>query len=90
VKRTLAEVPPALDRIDGWITEGVIGGDQLNAADFQIATSVRLLMCFEDLEPAIAGRPAGELASRVVPKAPGRIARVYPAEWLQPLQPAAV
>jgi glutathione S-transferase len=90
VKRMLADIPPALDRIDGWIGEGVLNGEELNAADFQIATSVRLLMCFEDLERAIAGRPAGELARRVVPKAPGRIARVYPSEWLRPLQPAAV
>jgi glutathione S-transferase len=89
VKRTLAEIPPALDRIDRWIADGVLNGAELNAADFQIATSVRLLMCFEDLEPAIEGRPTGELARRVVPKAPGRIARVYPPEWLRPLQPAA-
>jgi glutathione S-transferase len=89
VQRTLAEIPPALDRIDRWIAEGVLNGAELNAADFQIATSVRLLMCFEDLLPAIEGRPSGELAKRVVPKAPGHIAPVYPPDWLSPLQPAA-
>ena len=37
------------------IAEGVIGGASRNAADFQIATSVRLLMTFEDLRPADRG-----------------------------------
>jgi glutathione S-transferase len=89
VARTLADLPGALDRIDRWIAEGVLNGDSLNAADFQIATSLRLLMCFADLEPAIQGRPAGALARRVVPKAPGRIGPVYPEEWLRPLRTGA-
>lgn len=89
VKATLAQIPPALDRIDRWIAEGVIGGEELNAADFQIATSLRLLMCFEDLERTIESRPSGDLARRVVPIAPGRIGPVYPTEWLAPLQLAA-
>jgi glutathione S-transferase len=90
VRNTIAEIPAALERIDGWIAQGVLNGEELNAADFQIAPSVRLLMAFEDIRPAIEGRPAGELAKRVLPHAPGRIRPVFPAEWLKPLQPAAV
>jgi glutathione S-transferase len=86
VRDTLAAIPAALESIDAWIAEGVLGGEQPNAADFQIGTSVRLLMAFEDLRPAIENRPAGELAKRVVPKAPGRISRSFPAEWLRPLE----
>jgi glutathione S-transferase len=89
VKETLASLPQSLDRIDGWIAEGVLNGDELNVADFQIAPSLRLLMSFADLAPAIESRPAGALAKRVVPQAPGRIGPVFPAEWLAPLRATA-
>ncbi len=69
----LAALPGMLDKVDEWIAEGVLGGKEINAADFQIATSVRLLMCFDDLRPAIQGRPAGALAMRICPEFPGRI-----------------
>jgi glutathione S-transferase len=72
----LAALPGMLDRVDEWIAEGVLGGQELNAADFQIATSVRLLMCFDDLRPAIEGRPAGALAMRICPEFPGQIGPV--------------
>ena len=41
VRKTLAAIGPALDHIDRLIEEGVIGGDQPNAADFQIGASWR-------------------------------------------------
>jgi glutathione S-transferase len=37
VRRGLAEMPAMLQRIDDWIAAGVIGGEQPNIADFQIA-----------------------------------------------------
>lgn len=86
VRDQLAAIPAALDRIDGWIAEGVIGAGQPNAADFQLATSVRLLMAFADIEPAIEGRPAAQLARRIAPDPPGRIGPAFPQEWLAPLQ----
>jgi glutathione S-transferase len=88
VRADLAALPGALDRIDDWIEEGVLGGEDVNAADLQIATSVRLLMTMDDIRPAIADRPAGEHAMRLVPDFPGRIAPVFPAAWLEPLRTA--
>ena len=85
VRADLAELPALLDRVDGWIAEGVLGGDEPNAADLQVATSVRLLMTMDDLRAAIESRPAGELALRVVPSFPGRVGRVLPREWLTPI-----
>ena len=38
----LAALPGMLQRIDDWIADGVLGGEQLNAADLQIAASLRL------------------------------------------------
>ena len=69
----LAALPGYLDRIDGWIEEGVLGGEQPNAADLQIATTLRLLMTLGDLRPLIEARPAGQLALRLFPQADGHI-----------------
>src|SRR5205807_2643806 len=35
-RKLLAELPATLDRIDGWIADGTLGGAQLNAADFMV------------------------------------------------------
>jgi glutathione S-transferase len=86
VRADLASLPGDLDRIDAWIGDGVMGGEELNAADFQIAPSVRLAMTFDDLRPAIEKRPAGELATRVIPHFPGRTPPVFPPEWLEGLR----
>jgi glutathione S-transferase len=86
VRADLAALPSSLDRIDAWIAEGVLGGDPPNAADIQIASSLRLAMTLDDLRPAIEARPAGKLALRVVPDFPGRAGPVLPAEWLVPLR----
>jgi glutathione S-transferase len=86
----LAALPALLDRVDELIAAGVLNGDELNAADFQIAPSIGLAMTLDDLRPAIEGRPAGALAQRVVPDYPGRTPPILPAAWLEPLrdQPA--
>ena len=72
-------LPGLLARVDELLAEGVIGGERVNAADFQIATSVRLLMCLDDLRPSIADRPAGAHAMRLAPHYPGRIPPVLHA-----------
>jgi glutathione S-transferase len=75
-------LPAQLDRVDALLAEGVIGGEQVNAADFQVATCVRLAMCLDQLREPIAARPAGAHALRVCPDYPGRVRAVVPAEWL--------
>jgi glutathione S-transferase len=88
VRTTIAKLPETLDRIDELIAEGVIGGEQPNAADYQIATSLRALMDVRDLVPAIRGRPAERLANSIIPEFPApRIpAGSLPEEWLAPLR----
>jgi glutathione S-transferase len=83
-RRAVAEVPAALDHVDKLISAGVIGGDQPNAADFQIATSVRALMDVQDLAPVIQGRPAERLANELIPDfpAPTIPAGNLPEEWV--------
>ncbi len=67
-RRLLAELPSMLDRIDGWIADGVIGGDQPNVADFMVAPSLALILYRPELLPVFQGRPALELVDRLLPE----------------------
>jgi glutathione S-transferase len=82
VRQDLAALPGVLDRIDAWIADGVLGGTPPNVADYQVATSLALLMTHEDLRPVIAARPAGELSRRLAPDQPGRMPPAFPPEWI--------
>jgi glutathione S-transferase len=73
VRAHLEALPGYLDRIDAWIAEGLLGGEPPNAADLQIASTLRLLMTVEDLRPGIEERPAGSLALRLFAQADGRM-----------------
>jgi glutathione S-transferase len=80
VRRMLGELPPMLDRVDAWIAAGLLDADDPGAADFVIAPTTRALMWFEDLRPAIEGRPAAEHALRIAPRYPGAIPAVFPED----------
>jgi glutathione S-transferase len=77
VERDLAALPGMIDRVDELIERGVIGGSERNAADYQIATSISLLLTMDDVRPMIAGRPAERLARDVVKHQPGHLPRVF-------------
>jgi glutathione S-transferase len=84
-----AALPAQLDRVDGWIADGLLGGERPNAADLQIGSTILLLMTIGDLRPLIEGRPAADLA-RYFPPAVGAVPPgTLPAEWL-PAPPSAV
>jgi glutathione S-transferase len=79
VRRDLDGLPGLIDRVDELIERGTIGGPERNVADFQIATSVRLLLTMEDARGAVEGRPAERHAREVVPDMPGHMPRVHAA-----------
>ena len=81
-QQDLAALPGMLDQVDELIERGVIGGAEPNAADYQLATSVRLLMGLDDLREEIEGRPSGRLALRLVPDFPGQVPPVFPPGWI--------
>ena len=81
VQRELAELPGLLDKVDGLLDSGVIGGEELGAADFQIGSSVRMLMAMQDVGRLVAERPAASFARRVVPDYP-EVPAALPAQWL--------
>jgi glutathione S-transferase len=79
VRADFDALPGYLDKIDAWIEAGVLGGQEPNAADLQIATTLRLLLTIDDLRPLIEDRPAGRLALRLFPQVDGRMpAGAYP------------
>ena len=85
-RASLAALPALLDKVDELVAAGVLNGEQLNAADFQLAPSIGLAMTLDDLRPAIEARPAGALARRIVPSYPGRTPAILPPAWLEPLR----
>lgn len=86
VRRALEELPAMLDRVEGLIAEGVLGSTEPNAADFQIAPSIRALLTFEDLAPLIGDREGSRYARSILPDYPTTVpAGLLPPDWLAPL-----
>jgi glutathione S-transferase len=67
-RELLADLSAMLDRIDTWIADGVLGGAELNAADFMVAPSLALILYRPDVLPLFEGRPALELVDRLLPE----------------------
>ena len=79
----LAALPRQLERIDGWIAEGLLGGEQPNAADLQIGSTIRLLMSIGDVRPLIDGAPAPRSSRATSRRWSAKSRRACcPAEWL--------
>jgi glutathione S-transferase len=72
-RKDLAALPAQFDRVDAWIAEGVIGGAEPNAADLQIAASIRMLATMDDVQPLLAGRPCLDVALRLFPSHSGHL-----------------
>jgi glutathione S-transferase len=64
----LAELPVLLDRIDAWIAQGVLGGEQPNVADFMVAPSLALILYRPDVLALFEGRPSLALVDRLLPE----------------------
>jgi glutathione S-transferase len=76
VRAELASLPGDLAEVDALLERGVIGGAERNAADFQIAAQLRILMCLDDLRPTIEAHRAGAFALDVFPRYPGHLPSV--------------
>lgn len=84
VRADLRALPGLLDQVDEWILDGVLAGaTEPNAADLQIAASLRLLATIGDARPLLAGRPCEALAMALFADFAGEVpAGSYPADWL--------
>jgi glutathione S-transferase len=86
VRADLLHLDAHLARVEGWVEEGTLGRAAPNAADLQIAASLRLLLTLEDVATRVGDRPAARLARRWFPTFPGRVpAGTLPAAWLPAL-----
>lgn len=83
VREDLRALPGHLDRIDALIADGVIGGEPPNAADLQIASSLRLMLTLGDVRALAGERPAVALAHRLFGAQAGDVpAGTFPSDWL--------
>ena len=79
----LTALPEMIDHVDTLAGEGVLGGDEPNAADLQIGATLRVLLTVADLRPLIEGRPAEQVARGWFPDYPGQIPEgAFPAGWV--------
>lgn len=82
-RANIAGLRDTLDHVDALIADGTIGDPAApNAADFQIAPSIRSLDAIGELAPLFAGRPCEELARRLMPEFPDAPPRLLSPELL--------
>src|SRR5436305_2501187 len=81
VRQDLAELPSLLDEVDRLLDRGVIGGEELGAADLQSGATVRMLLTMEDVGQLVKKRTAKAFARWTVSDYP-EIPAVFPSEWL--------
>jgi glutathione S-transferase len=72
IRADVARLPALLDHADALVANAVIGTDQPNAADFQILSSVRVLLDFRAL-PGFEERPSARAARRLFPEWEGEM-----------------
>jgi glutathione S-transferase len=78
----IGALPGQLAQIDAWISEGVLGDEQPNAADLQIGSTIWLLRSIGDVRAIVEAHPAARLA-RYLPPLTGHIdPGVLPNAWL--------
>ena len=79
----LAGLPAKLDHIDALAGEGVIGGEEANAADLQIGATLRVLLTVGDVAPLIEAGAGAQIARRWFGDYPGLVpAGAFPASWI--------
>lgn len=80
----LAALPGLLDHIDALVADGIVGGEEPNAADLQIGATLMVLRLVGDIRPLIDARPAARLAGWFDER-PGDVpAGAFPAGWVPP------
>lgn len=79
---TLQELPGQLDAVDALLDAGAIGGDQPTAADFQLGSSLHLLVQIGDVRPLVEERPAARLLSLFEPGKGNVSAGAFPPGWV--------
>jgi glutathione S-transferase len=74
ISEDVRRLPGLLDHADSLIAAGTIGAPEPNAADFQIFSSLRVMLDFKAL-PSFEHRPCATAARRVFPEWAGEMPR---------------
>jgi len=83
LQEDLAGLPAKLAYVEQLAADGVIGGEQPNAADLQIGATLRILLNVGDLRPLLAGTEGERIARDLFAEYPGEIpAGAFPAGWV--------
>jgi glutathione S-transferase len=83
VGELLAALPAAVERIDGYVNDGVMGAETPTAADLQLGASLRLLLTVGDARPLVEGRPAEQVARRFFAEYEGDVPPgAFPDGWV--------
>jgi glutathione S-transferase len=86
----LAGLPALLAHVERLAANGVIGGEQPNAADLQIGATLRVLLTIADLLPLMRGGAGERIARSLFPEYPGEVpAGAFPAGWVPTTVPSA-
>jgi glutathione S-transferase len=79
----LAGLPAKIAHIEQLTADGTLDGERPNAADLQIAATIRVLLPLGDLGPLLEGSAAERIALRFFPSYPGSVpSGAYPAGWV--------
>ena len=81
VRADMAALHETVGRVDALIEDGTIGSRQPNAADFQILSSIRALLAFEDTRDAVEPHRSAAAARRLFPSWPEPFPSALPQEW---------
>jgi glutathione S-transferase len=90
VRADMAAIPELLGHAERLLADGTLAMDPPNAATLQVLSSVRFLAAMADLQPLIGSSPAAQAARQLFPDYPEPIPPFLPAEWLEPISPAAL
>lgn len=83
IHEDLAGLPAKIRHIEQLAHDGVIGGEQPNAADLQIGATIRVLLPLADLRPLLSDTTAERIAMTLFPNYPGEVpSGAYPAGWV--------
>jgi glutathione S-transferase len=83
VRADLERFPALLDEADEYVANGVIGGDEPNAADLQILGTIWLWRAIGDLRELIDSHRCGQASAKLFGEPGGSVPKgAFPAAWL--------
>jgi glutathione S-transferase len=83
LQEDLAGLPALLAHVERLAADGVIGGEQPNAADLQIGATLRVLLTVADLQPLLRGGAGERIAIGCFPEYRGEVpAGAFPVGWV--------